>query len=88
MMWGLSGVVVVTALFSTPSWDAMVKGLILTVRPTEDTRAALTLAELELMVGFCKTEQALLALRVGLTLGFFGLILEAFKFDSAFGELL
>ena len=50
----------------------MVKGLNNTVRPTEDSRTAVSWEQLELLVALCSEELALLPLKVGLIFGFLG----------------
>ena len=62
----------VTPMFDTPGWSAMVKGLNNTVRPTEDSRTAVSWEQLELLVALCSEDLALLPLKVGLIFGFLG----------------
>ena len=50
----------------------MIKGLTNTVRPTEDSRTAVSWEQLKLLVALCNKELALMPHKVGLIFGFLG----------------
>ena len=74
-------------LFQWDGWMAMVRGLQNTVRPTGDTRTAVTMEQLQAMVQYCDTDKALATFEIGVSIRVLRLI-EAVEFSTTDGKRL
>ena len=64
----------VVALFSADNWTLTMRAISNTTRPSLSIRAAMSVEHFFLLVQVCSSDPALLPIRVGLLLGFFGFL--------------